>query len=55
LANLVNVWVYQGDIVVACYAIPKGVEPLVYPLYHHLIWKAVPDMQELCTPSRPSK
>ena len=47
--HLVDVWVYQADIIVASYTIAEGAEALVYALDDHLIWQAVAHMQQLCT------
>ena len=45
---LVNIRVHKGDIVVACYAVSKRRQALVYSLDHHLIWKTVSDVLQLC-------
>ncbi len=46
---LVDVGMDKGNIVIAGDTVAQRVEALVYTLDHHLIWKAVPHMHELCT------
>jgi len=46
--HLVNVRVYQRNVVVAGDAVAQRVEPLVYALHHQLVWQAIPDVHHLC-------
>ena len=52
--HLVNVWVYQADIVVAGDAVAQGAQAFVNPLDHDLIWQAVTHVQQLCTGHKPA-
>ncbi len=48
MPDLVDVRVDECNIVVAGYAVAQRVEPLIYPLHHHLVRKTVPHVHELC-------
>ena len=45
---LVYVWMYQGNIVIACYAVAQGRQALIYSLYNNLLRKAVSAVLQFC-------
>jgi hypothetical protein len=47
LCLFVNVWVYEGHVIVARNAVAQGRQPLIYPLDNNLIRQAVADVLQL--------